>query len=228
MRTADRTPLAALRLLAVDVETSGLVAGHDRIVALGWVPVDGRRVDLAGARRRLVRDEDPGGAVTIHGLTHDDLAAGVPLREAVGELREALAGRALLAHHAPFDVRFLAAASEALREDLRGTPVVCTLRLQRRLLTRRGEEELPRGALRLWQSRRRFGLPDVPAHDALGDALACAELYLAQVAELEDGGSLALRDVRLRRTLRERLRVRWRRWRRRGRGPREVLSAGSR
>jgi DNA polymerase-3 subunit epsilon len=35
-------------------------------------------------------------------------------------------------------------------------------------------------------------------HDALGDALACAELYLAQVAELGDGRSLTLGDVRLR------------------------------
>ena len=44
--------------------------------------------------------------------------------------------------------------------------------------------EWPAGALRLWTARERYGLPAGRPHDALGDALACAELYLGQVAEL--------------------------------------------
>ena len=40
------------------------------------------------------------------------------------------------------------------------------------------------GALRLWTARERRGLPVYRAHEALTDALACAELYLAQRAEL--------------------------------------------
>ena len=53
----------ALRLLALDVETTGLVPGRDRVVSVGWVPVDGDRLDLAGARRFVVRGDDPGAAV---------------------------------------------------------------------------------------------------------------------------------------------------------------------
>ncbi len=88
---------------------------------------------------------------------------------------------------------------------------MCTLALQRRLLTRHGE--VPRGALRLWRARERHGLPAVKAHDALGDALACAELYLAEVAELGAGEPLRLRDVRLRESWLHRVRA-WLRRRR--------------
>ena len=214
MTPADDCPAAQLPLLSVDLETTGLSPERDRVLAIGWVPVTGDRIELAGARRVLVDHDDPGDAVAIHGLTHDDLAQGLSLREALGQLDQALAGRALLAHHAPMDVGFLEAARRSVGEASRVFPVVCTLRLERRLLTR-GGEGLPPGALRLWRARRRRGLPTVRAHDALGDALAAAELYLAQVAELEAAGRpVTLRELRLREGW-------WRRLRRR-------LSAGSR
>jgi DNA polymerase-3 subunit epsilon len=219
----DRTPLAELALLAVDLETTGLSFAHDAILSVGVVPVDGDRIELGRARRWLVAHHEPGDAVTVHGLTHDDLGEGRPLPEVLADLREALAGRVMVAHHAPFETGFLRAAWRDLGEEPPPLTAVCTLRLQRRVLARSGVHQPPRGALRLWQARARFGLPVVRAHDALGDALACAELYLAQVAELGEGRTLVLRDVRLRTAPRWRRRLR--RWRHR---LTRRLSAGSR
>jgi DNA polymerase-3 subunit epsilon len=68
-----------LPLLAVDIETTGLDAGRDRVLSIGWVPVDGRGVVLAGARYRVVRpegDQAVGSSATVHGLTDDEVAAG--------------------------------------------------------------------------------------------------------------------------------------------------------
>lgn len=208
MTPDDRTTLDVLRLLAVDVETTGLSPVRDRLLAVGWVPVNGTRIDLSGARRYVVRRDDPGEAVTIHGLTHDDLVAGRPLAEVLDELRLALSGRVLLAHYASFDLAFLDAAFRAVAERPVRPPDVCTMDLQRRLLTRHGE--VPHDALRLWRARERHGLPSTKAHDALGDALACAELYLAQVAELGADRPLCLRDVRRRESWLHRLRARLR------------------
>ena len=198
------------------------MAGHDHVVSVGWVPVDGDRLDLAGARRFVVRGDDPGGAAEIHGLTRADLAAGTPLSEVLRELRTALAGRALLAHHATFDLAFLRAAFREAGERMPRVPVVCTLTLHKRLLRADALAEWRAGALRLWTARERFGLPCGRPHDALGDALACAELYLGQVAELGQGRDLTLRDLRMptgwRHRTRRWLRRRWwrarRRWRR--------------
>ena len=50
-------PTDRLPLLAVDIETTGLHADSDRVLSVGWVPVDGRDIVLAGARYRVVRPE---------------------------------------------------------------------------------------------------------------------------------------------------------------------------
>ncbi|MBS3942447.1 MAG: hypothetical protein KG028_15925 [Actinobacteria bacterium] len=75
--------------------------------------------------------------------------------------------------------------------------VADTLRLQRRVLGGRWHPPEPE-ELRLQAARERFGLPRYRAHDALTDALACAELYLAQVARLAGDGPLAFARIRSR------------------------------
>lgn len=181
------TPLDELPLLAVDVETTGLDPERDRVVAVGWVPVDGLTIDLSRAQRRIVGTRmDVGQSATVHALTDDAVAAGEVPTEVLADLLRALAGRVLLAHHCAIEVGFLDAACQRVW----GTPfpasTVDTLALQRRVLTEgvgAPADPLP-GAVRLWASRERYGLPRYRAHEPLTDALACAELYLAQVAEL--------------------------------------------
>lgn len=181
------TPVDEVPLLAVDVETTGLDTERDRVIAVGWVPVDGLAIDLSRARRRVVGTRmEVGQSATVHGLTDDVVAAGEVPIDVLHELLGALTGRVLLAHHASIEVGFLAAACQRVH----GVPLVVscvdTLALQRRVLARTIgvlAEPAP-GTLRLWAARERYGLPIYRAHEPLTDALACAELYLAQVAEL--------------------------------------------
>ena len=198
------TPVDDLSLLAVDIETTGLDPRTDRVLSIGWLPVDGRAVILAGGRRVVVRD---GGAVgrsaTVHGLTDDVLATGISLEEAVGELVQDLAGRVLLAHFASIETGFLPHACQRTWGSELPCAVVDTMVLERRARGERpfrhawGGDAEP-GALRLWAARERRGLPVYRAHEALTDALACAELYLAQCAELAErspGTTPTLRQV---------------------------------
>ncbi len=196
------TPLADLRLLAVDIETTGLDPRRDRVLSIGWLPVDGGRIELGGAGRVVVRDTGGaagvGQSATVHGLTDDRLAGGVPVEEAAARLLDALAGRVLLAHFAQIETAFLTAVCE--RAWGAGMPcvVVDTFELERRVVAGGWGAEPARGALRLWTARERRGLPVYRAHEALTDALACAELYLAQRAELEAAApetTLTLRHV---------------------------------
>jgi DNA polymerase-3 subunit epsilon len=183
------TPLDDLALLAVDIETTGLDPRRDRVLSIGWLPVDGGRVRLGGAGRVVVRDAGGaagvGQSATVHGLTDDRLAGGVPLEDAVARLLAALTGRVLLAHFARIETGFLAAVCQ--RAWGAGLPcvVVDTFELERRAVAGGWGSEPARGALRLWTARERRGLPVYRAHEALTDALACAELYLAQRAELQ-------------------------------------------
>ena len=193
------TPVDELALLAVDIETTGLDPRTDRVLSIGFVPVDGRSVVLGGAGRVVVRDDTGvGQSATVHGLTDDALAEGVALPDAVAILLHALSGRVLLAHFARIETGFLSAACERLWGAGMPCAVVDTFELERRAVAGGWGSEPEAGALRLWTARERRGLPVYRAHEALTDALACAELYLAQRAELaarSPGTRLTLRDL---------------------------------
>ncbi|GAB46958.1 exonuclease domain-containing protein [Mobilicoccus pelagius] len=188
------TPLDEAPLLAVDLETTGLDPRVDRILAVGFVPVDGDEIRLAGARQVLVRHTDGDGvgqSATVHGLTDDALTAGHPLADVLAVLLDELAGRVLLAHYAVLEEEFLAAACRREFGAPLVVPVVDTLELQRRLVA--GPYDHPRaGTLRLGRARSHHGLPTYRAHAALTDALACAELYLAQREAFAARGDRAL------------------------------------
>lgn len=181
--------------LALDLETNGLNPKRDRVLSLGFVPLTGAQIDLAGAAHLLIRsDQGVAASATLHGLTDDALLGGLELTEALPQLLEALTGRVLLAHHAVIETRFLSAACRRLYGAPMLCPVVDTLRLQARLEARAART--PRdGDLRLGAARARFGLPRYRAHDALADALACAELFLAQTSELAPSAPLTLAQV---------------------------------
>jgi DNA polymerase III subunit epsilon len=172
--------------LVVDVETTGLDPRRDHVLEVGWVPVTRAQVVLDGVRGTTVRlpaGVDVGDSAVLHGLTDDDLAAAPGLTDVVLELRAALQGRVLVAHHAPIEIGFLDRAFRDGQSDRAPLWVVDTMTLQRRLLVPEHGEPPP-GALRLDAARRRFGLPRYAAHRAATDALATAELLLAQAAEL--------------------------------------------
>ncbi|MFY8134799.1 MAG: exonuclease domain-containing protein [Aquimonas sp.] len=180
-------------LLAVDFETSGLDSAGDRILSIGWVRIEGARIRMDSARHLLVGStETVGQSATVHGLTDSDIADGLPLGEALQLLLTELEGRVLVSHGAPIELNFLAAACRrcfGLPPTLR---YIDTLALERRI---RRHEVDPSGHLRLHACRERYGLPTYRAHNAAIDALACAELLLAQVGRIGDVESLRLRDL---------------------------------
>lgn len=175
------TPATRLRLLALDFETTGLDPETDVLLSVGFVAVNGLEIDLGTAGRFVIRSAaEVGQSATVHGITDDTMAAGVALDLAISATVKALRGRVLLAHFADIEENFLDRASRSLFGA--GLPLLSidTMMLQHRVL----EQTAAHGSVRLWGARERYGLPLYHAHEALTDALACAELYLAQVAEL--------------------------------------------
>ncbi len=181
----DSTAADDLRLLALDIETTGLDPRKDTVLSVGWVPVDGDTITLGGAGHLvLAAGTEVGQSAVFHGITDDQVAAGTPVEEAVEQVLAALAGRAMLAHFASIETQFLSLLCERLYGAPLVTPVVDTLVLHDRLINRGFDDEARAGELRLWNARRRYGLPRYHAHGALTDAIACAELYLGHVAEV--------------------------------------------
>ena len=189
-----RTPLSQVRLLALDFETTSLDSTTGHPLSAGWVAVDGASIRLGGAGSVLLRppSQGVGDSAVFHGITDDEASLGLDEQTAVERILAALTGRVLLAHHASIESSFLIAACRRIWNVVPEFPCVDTLDLEHRLATRGGSEPVP-GSLRLGAARERYGLPAYSAHEALTDALACAELYVAQVSVL--GAVSPLRSV---------------------------------
>lgn len=190
------TDVRELKLLAVDVETTGMDPRRDDLLSVGFVPIDGLSIDLSGARRYVVRsDRGVGQSAAIHGITDDAVASGTPLLSVLTEVLAALRGRVLLAHFTDMEEGFISVGCNRTFGARMPCARIDTLELQRRIIVGNRHGEAPPGTLRLWAARRRYGLPVYRAHQALVDAIACAELFLAQVAEMSAAGPISLKDL---------------------------------
>jgi DNA polymerase-3 subunit epsilon len=190
---APSTDYLDVEYIAVDLETTGLDARRDQILSIGWVRVVGNRIDLASACHRLVRVEGeiPPDTAVIHQITDDLAATGDELAQALPELLEALRGRVLIAHHARVERSFLGAACKrlfgrGLLVHTIDTQVLARRSLERRHIPYKGSD------LRLHALGERYNLPRYGAHNALSDALAAAELFLAQAAHRDSGRGVRL------------------------------------
>jgi DNA polymerase-3 subunit epsilon len=190
-----------LDYLALDLETTGLSPSKDEILSVGFVVVrKGIWIDLSSARHRLVvpQGQIPEHSAVIHRITDDRAATGRRLRAIMGEVLEALAGRVLLAHHARVEHGFLDRACRRLYGGPLPVPVADTQVLARRVLDR-SNQSYGGGDLRLAALRDRYHLPRYPAHNALSDALAAAELFLALTARHDPGHKVASKRILARR-----------------------------
>jgi len=166
--------------LCIDFETTGLEPKTDNILSVGSVLIKNGEIAAASAHYDVIAfdgvlDED---TLTIHGLTHDALAKGIALDDAMERLFQKMPGTVLVAHNIPIERTFLDAYCRGKYGVSFEAQWICTLALERS----RASSQYKDVSYRLGQSRARYNLPRYTAHHALIDALAGAELLLAQAA----------------------------------------------
>jgi DNA polymerase-3 subunit epsilon len=153
-------------------------------------------IDLANAWQAAltVKGDLPEQTVVIHGITDDQAAKGSKLKELLPQLLQRLRGKILLVHNAALDRAFLDHACRTLYGAPFIAPIIDTQNLAKRHFERRNLP-IKSGELRLFSLRERYNLPRYNAHNALSDALATAELFLAMAAEISPAGDCRLREV---------------------------------
>lgn len=170
--------------IAFDTETSGAYPiGHD-IVELGAVKwKDGQEV---GRLQMLFKPREPMSdfIIGIHGITNEMVAEAPLLSEKIHEIYDFFKGAVVMAHHAPFDLGFLAIEFEKAKLPLPTEPALCTSLLARKLL--HGVENH-----RLQTLVKAFGLEGGQAHRAYDDAKACLQVALECVKKMPESVTLA-------------------------------------
>lgn len=152
------------RYVIVDIETTGLDPERDRVVWFAAVVLShGSFVE----RWSTLVDPGPGARTRAGGL---DLQGQPTFADIASPLTELLRGGVLVAHNAPFDVRFLTAEYKRSRRTMYDVPIICTMQLARRL-------ELKVASFSLVDCCAHFGIPHRRRHRADEDAEAAARLF---------------------------------------------------
>jgi DNA polymerase III subunit epsilon len=182
--------------VVVDLETTGGRASapgpdRDEITEIGAVKVRGGTV--LGELATLVdpgRDIPPQ-IVRLTGIT-SAMVCNAPTIDAVLPMfLEFARGAVLVAHNAGFDIGFLKAAAQRCDIAWPRPPVLCTVRLARRVLTR---EEAP--SVRLAALARLFRTASEPTHRALDDARATVDVLHALIERVGNQGVHTYADLR--------------------------------
>lgn len=180
--------------IVIDVETTGLDAGRDEIISFAAVPVEAGRVIAAETVSGLVRPRipPPPESVEIHGLRSADLEAARSAPEALAPLPDAVRGRIPVAHRAWVERAFLA---PRLRElGLRPARRMVDTALLWRLLCIERDARDP-GWWTLEAIAAALELPVHRPHEAEGDALTTAQVFLALATHLESHGRGSVREL---------------------------------
>nr|WP_279610895.1 3'-5' exonuclease [Vibrio gelatinilyticus] len=184
------TPLKDIEFVALDIETTGLDPESDGIVSIGTVPFSLSRIRLGKAQHWTVRPKAKleEGSVVIHGITHNDIVDAPKLNDILEEVLSALSGKIVVVHYRRIEREFLNNALDRMIGEGIEFPVLDTLQIESDYQKKASSGIINRikgkvaDSVRLGQTRRRYGLPDYPPHNALTDAIATAELLQAQVS----------------------------------------------
>ncbi len=183
-------PLRDVTFVVVDLETTGGSSATDSITEFGAVKVRGGEV--LGEFATLV---DPGRSippqiVMLTGITDAMVYNAPTIATVLPSFLEFIRGSVLVAHNARFDIGFLKAGCARLGLPWPGNPVVDTVTLARRVLTR---EEAP--SVRLGLLAPLLGSTVAPDHRALTDARATVDVLHALFERLGPLGVQSLTEL---------------------------------
>ncbi|MHB8439322.1 MAG: 3'-5' exonuclease [Acidimicrobiales bacterium] len=183
------TPLFDVRFVVLDVETTGDSPGAGALTEVGAARFVGGECE--GVFDTLV---DPGRLIPpfITELTgiSDAMVQGAPSPAAVlPQFCDFVGDAVVVGHNVSFDVGFLDAALGPLGLRMLDNPCVCTLALARRLV----REDVPDCSLGTLS--RALRLEHRPAHRALSDALATADLLHRLIEAATGFGVTTLGDL---------------------------------
>ncbi|XPF92565.1 exonuclease domain-containing protein [Colwellia sp. RE-S-Sl-9] len=185
-------------ILSVDFETTGLHTKKDKLLSVGFVDLFANKIPLKSSYHQIVRSKGrlKSDNVTIHQITDSQKDQGEPLRVVVETLLKALTGKVMLVHFARIEREFLQQACINLYGIAPVFPMIDTLMVAKKRLDNRDVAYDP-STLRLSALRYQYQLPEHYAHNALNDAIATAELLMAQVNAMASPNKVTLSDLLL-------------------------------
>ena len=177
-------PWRDLTFVGFDTETTGrypISFEICEIAAVKW-----RGGEIVETFETLVKPSRPMDAevIAIHGITNDMVENAPRMSEKIAEFHKFIEGAIVVAHHAPFDLGFVAIEFEKAGLPLPAEPALCSSLLSRKLFPEFENH-------RLQTLIGKFGLPQGVAHRALDDTKACLEVGMRCFGKVGDDSILS-------------------------------------
>lgn len=191
------TPAPKVNYLVIDFETTGLDYHKDHIISLGFTEIKEGRIQLQKSQHHLVRTNRrlESENVSIHRITDDVVSTGISVKQMMNLLLLHMAGKVMVAHYKNIEQNFIQSISESMFGHQLPLQLVDTLEIERKSLQKLHKPMIPK-QLRLFNLREQYHLPRYNAHNAMEDAIATAELLLAQISHRQrQGYQLKLKDI---------------------------------
>lgn len=184
--------LCDCRLIVLDLETTGLNAARDDVIAIGAVAINRNAITLSDQFDLVLRrpEVDISETVLIHGIGPEALTQGHETEDALLHLLEWMDGDPVLAYHSAFDQKFL---EKTLKQVLGYTQPHSWLDVAEMLPAFFPDAKTGGHGLDNWADY--FGLEVSARHHAAADAMATAELTLAVIAKARKSGVTTLREL---------------------------------
>jgi len=163
--------------VVIDLETTG-ISRFDRICEIGMIRIEGN--EIVDRFDSLI---NPGVSINntiFHGIENWMVKDAPSFRDIADQVADYIRDTVLIAHNAPFDMRFIRYEFQRLNTDLSNF-ALCTLKLARKLHPR-----FPSHCLDYML--REYDIINEHHHRAVSDAESSARLFLQMKHRLEEAG----------------------------------------
>lgn len=163
--------LRSLNFCVIDLETTGGNFETERIIEVGMVRIENRKI--TEERNFLINPdkEIPEFVQKLTGIKKSDVSHAPKIEEVIDEIRQFIGDSILVAHNTSFDVPFINGVLKQLGRPTLDNKVICT-----NIMTKYMIPEIMSSNLNYMSSI--FNIPHSHAHRAVEDARATANLLL--------------------------------------------------
>ncbi|WXU00781.1 MAG: DNA polymerase III PolC-type [Catillopecten margaritatus gill symbiont] len=192
-----KSAIQDIEFLVLDFETTGLDASKEKIISIGYTVIKNLRVLPQTSTHILVNPKQALAEqnVAIHQLTDEELKQGLSLSSTMKKLLTQMHNRVVIVHFDKIEKNFI---NQACRElyQVNALPMIMldTLQIEQKK-RQRIQQPIKSNDLRLFTLRETYHLPRYTAHNAMQDAIATAELFLAQVEYMGNKNTLKLQQL---------------------------------
>lgn len=194
-------PIESYDFAVFDTELTGLNPRSDEIVSIAAIRINGLRIAFDDSFFSLVqtRKKNVGEGTFIHRITPEQIRDAPTLDEVLPQFVDFCGTSAMVGHCPELDLTFLDKISRKVLGGALRNPCIDSMELARvypRYQKKRRSEDLPRiRSLNLREISKAYGLPLFAQHDAIGDALQTACLFLFLVEALAGYGLKSFKDI---------------------------------